>query len=69
MFCFNRPVDLALAEKLNAMFVEVVFAPGYEEDALEVLKQKPNVRLLRRPGAPARSRSASRTSSACAAGC
>jgi phosphoribosylaminoimidazolecarboxamide formyltransferase/IMP cyclohydrolase len=28
------------------MFVEVVFAPSYEGDALEVLEQKPNVRLL-----------------------
>jgi phosphoribosylaminoimidazolecarboxamide formyltransferase/IMP cyclohydrolase len=46
VFCFNRPVDLALAEKLSDMFVEAVFAPGYEEDALELLKQKPNVRLL-----------------------
>ena len=28
------------------MFVEAVFAPGYDEDALELLQQKPNVRLL-----------------------
>jgi phosphoribosylaminoimidazolecarboxamide formyltransferase / IMP cyclohydrolase len=28
------------------MFVEVVFAPGYEDEALEILMQKPNVRLL-----------------------
>jgi phosphoribosylaminoimidazolecarboxamide formyltransferase/IMP cyclohydrolase len=46
VFCFNRPVDLALAEKLSGMFVEAVFAPGYEEDAFELLQQKPNVRLL-----------------------
>jgi phosphoribosylaminoimidazolecarboxamide formyltransferase / IMP cyclohydrolase len=46
VFCFNRAVDLAVAEKLNAMFVEAVFAPGYDEDALPVLEQKPNVRLL-----------------------
>ena len=46
VFCFNRPVDLGLAEKLSAMFVEAVFAPAYEEDALELLKAKPNVRLL-----------------------
>ena len=44
--CFNRPVDRPLAEKLNAMFVELVFAPGYDEDALEVLQQKQNVRIL-----------------------
>ena len=46
VFCLNRPVDPAVAEKLNAMFVEAVFAPGYEDDALAVLEQKPNVRLL-----------------------
>jgi phosphoribosylaminoimidazolecarboxamide formyltransferase / IMP cyclohydrolase len=46
VFCFNRPVDRQLAAKLHAMFVEVVFAPGYEDEALEILMQKPNVRLL-----------------------
>jgi len=46
VFCFNRPVDRPLAEKLHELFIEVVFAPGYDEDAFEVLSQKPNVRLL-----------------------
>ena len=46
VFCFNRPVDRALAEKLHTMFVEAVFAPGYEEDAFALLSEKPNVRLL-----------------------
>ncbi len=46
VMCFNRVVDSALAEKLNAMFVELVFAPGYEPEALEVLQRKENVRLL-----------------------
>jgi phosphoribosylaminoimidazolecarboxamide formyltransferase / IMP cyclohydrolase len=46
VFCFNRPVEVALAQKLGSMFVEAVFAPGYEEGALDVLQQKPNVRLL-----------------------
>ena len=46
VFCFNRPVDRSLAQKLGSMFVELVFAPGYDDDALEVLQQKPNVRLL-----------------------
>ncbi len=46
VMCFNRPVDRGLAEQLNAMFVELVFAPGYDDDALEVLQQKPNVRIL-----------------------
>jgi phosphoribosylaminoimidazolecarboxamide formyltransferase/IMP cyclohydrolase len=46
VFCFNRPVDLALAEQLAGMFVEMVFAPGYDADALALLEEKPNVRLL-----------------------
>src|SRR5688500_10685556 len=46
VFCFNRPVDRALAEKLHAMFVEAVFAPGYDEGAFALLAEKPNVRLL-----------------------
>ena len=46
VYCFNRRVDVALAERLNATFVELVFAPGYDEDAFEVLAQKPNIRIL-----------------------
>jgi phosphoribosylaminoimidazolecarboxamide formyltransferase / IMP cyclohydrolase len=46
VMCFNRAVDRALAEKLHDMFVELVFAPGYEDGALEILQQKENVRLL-----------------------
>jgi phosphoribosylaminoimidazolecarboxamide formyltransferase/IMP cyclohydrolase len=46
VFCFNREVDRELAQKLGEMFVELVFAPDYEDGALEVLQQKPNVRLL-----------------------
>jgi phosphoribosylaminoimidazolecarboxamide formyltransferase / IMP cyclohydrolase len=46
VFCFNRRVDKQLAEKLHELFVEVVFAPEYDEDALEVLHAKPNVRIL-----------------------
>jgi phosphoribosylaminoimidazolecarboxamide formyltransferase / IMP cyclohydrolase len=46
VMCFNRQVNRELAEKLNDMFVELVFAPGYGDGALELLQQKPNVRLL-----------------------
>ncbi len=46
VIAINRTVDRSLAEQLNAMFVELVFAPGYDEDALEVLQRKPNIRLL-----------------------
>ena len=46
VFCFNRPVDRALAERLHSMFVELVFAPVYDEDALRLLQEKPNIRIL-----------------------
>src|SRR5436305_1782347 len=46
VYCFNRRIDKALAEQLHKIFVEVVFAPGYDDDALEVLTQKENVRIL-----------------------
>ena len=44
--CVNRRVDLPLADRLSSMFVELVFAPGYDDDALEVLERKPDIRLL-----------------------
>jgi phosphoribosylaminoimidazolecarboxamide formyltransferase / IMP cyclohydrolase len=42
----NRPVDRALAQELAKQFVEVLLAPGFDADALEVLTEKKNVRLL-----------------------
>ncbi|HET8673262.1 MAG TPA: bifunctional phosphoribosylaminoimidazolecarboxamide formyltransferase/IMP cyclohydrolase [Thermoleophilaceae bacterium] len=46
VFCFNRRVDRELAERLADMFVELVFASGYDEDALEILTRKPNIRVM-----------------------
>jgi phosphoribosylaminoimidazolecarboxamide formyltransferase/IMP cyclohydrolase len=42
----NRPVNRALAEALSKQFVEVLFARGYDDQALEVLATKPNMRIL-----------------------
>ncbi|HEX2469018.1 MAG TPA: bifunctional phosphoribosylaminoimidazolecarboxamide formyltransferase/IMP cyclohydrolase [Candidatus Limnocylindrales bacterium] len=42
----TREVDLALAEALTAIFLEIVVAPSYAPDALEILATKPNVRVL-----------------------
>jgi phosphoribosylaminoimidazolecarboxamide formyltransferase / IMP cyclohydrolase len=42
----NRRVDRAFAEELHKQFIEVLLAPGFDADALEVLRQKKNVRLL-----------------------
>jgi phosphoribosylaminoimidazolecarboxamide formyltransferase/IMP cyclohydrolase len=45
----NRPVTLAAAEQIAEVFTEVVVAPAFDDDALEVLKRRKNVRLLRLP--------------------
>jgi phosphoribosylaminoimidazolecarboxamide formyltransferase/IMP cyclohydrolase len=42
----NRRVDAELAEKLSENFVELLFAPGYGEGALEILQRKPNIRII-----------------------
>jgi phosphoribosylaminoimidazolecarboxamide formyltransferase/IMP cyclohydrolase len=49
---FHRPVNRAIAEALSKRFVEVLVAPGYDPEALELLKKKPNVRLLVRTRPP-----------------
>jgi phosphoribosylaminoimidazolecarboxamide formyltransferase/IMP cyclohydrolase len=46
VIAFNRKVDKATAEKLHQQFIEVLIAPGYDDDALEVLTQKQNIRIL-----------------------
>jgi phosphoribosylaminoimidazolecarboxamide formyltransferase/IMP cyclohydrolase len=45
----NRAVTLAMAEQVAEVFTEVVIAPAYDDDALDVLVRKKNVRLLRCP--------------------
>ena len=43
----NRTVDLAMAEPLSKIFTEVIIAPDYEADALELLMKKPSIRILK----------------------
>ena len=42
----NRPVTAAMAETVKDIFTEVVVAPAFDEDALEILTAKKNLRLL-----------------------
>jgi phosphoribosylaminoimidazolecarboxamide formyltransferase / IMP cyclohydrolase len=42
----NREVDAALGARLADQFVEVLFAPGYDDAAREALQRKQNVRIL-----------------------
>lgn len=44
---FNREVDLATAELLKPIFLEIVMAPSFAPDALELLCTKKNLRVLR----------------------
>jgi phosphoribosylaminoimidazolecarboxamide formyltransferase / IMP cyclohydrolase len=43
---FNREVNHELGAKLNEGFVELIFAPGYEDDAIEIIRSKPHVRVI-----------------------
>lgn len=42
----NRPIDLNTANEINKLFCEVVIAPAYDENALAILKSKPNRIIL-----------------------
>ncbi|WP_406676861.1 bifunctional phosphoribosylaminoimidazolecarboxamide formyltransferase/IMP cyclohydrolase [Moorella sp. ACPs] len=42
----NRTVDAATAREMTEIFLEAVIAPDFTPEALEILKSKPNLRLL-----------------------
>ncbi|KAF0506560.1 bifunctional phosphoribosylaminoimidazolecarboxamide formyltransferase/IMP cyclohydrolase [Pediococcus pentosaceus] len=42
----NRPVDLATAEKMHKLFLEIIIAPIFEKEAFTVLAQKKNLRIM-----------------------
>ena len=48
----NRPVDRLFAEQLSKQFIEVLLAPAIDPEALELLAEKKNVRLLELPEWP-----------------
>jgi len=45
--CFTKEVELSLAKKLTAMFLEVIIAPSFKDDALIELKKKKNLRIIK----------------------
>ena len=47
----NRPVTAELAAQIAPVFTEVVIAPAFDADALEILTAKKNIRLLTVPEA------------------
>ena len=42
----NREIDKATAEQIGKIFIEIVIAPSFSDEALEILQQKKNIRLL-----------------------
>jgi phosphoribosylaminoimidazolecarboxamide formyltransferase/IMP cyclohydrolase len=46
ILAFNRKVDAATAQKIAAVFVEAVIAPGFEGDAKKILAAKKNLRVM-----------------------
>ncbi len=42
----NREIDKETAEEIHKIFIEIVVAPSFSEEALEILQQKKNIRLL-----------------------
>ena len=45
----NRTVDVKTAEELSKIFLEIIVAPAFTRDALEILERKKNIRLLELP--------------------
>ncbi len=45
----NREIDGELAKKINEIFIEIVMAPDFTEEALNILKLKKNIRLIKIP--------------------
>jgi phosphoribosylaminoimidazolecarboxamide formyltransferase/IMP cyclohydrolase len=56
VIALNRACNLACAQAISLQFVEVLLAPGFEPEALELLTQKKNVRLLELAAWPAPAR-------------
>ncbi|MEY4981057.1 MAG: hypothetical protein RL174_395 [Actinomycetota bacterium] len=45
----NRPVTVTMAKQVATIFTEVIIAPGYEIEALQILLEKKNLRVLELP--------------------
>ncbi|MFJ7669242.1 bifunctional phosphoribosylaminoimidazolecarboxamide formyltransferase/IMP cyclohydrolase [Lysinibacillus sp. NPDC097195] len=49
IIALNTEVDAATAEKLSHIFLEIIIAPAFSQEALDILTQKKNIRLLTIP--------------------
>ncbi|MDR2865254.1 MAG: bifunctional phosphoribosylaminoimidazolecarboxamide formyltransferase/IMP cyclohydrolase [Spirochaetaceae bacterium] len=48
----NMPISADLAEKLNEIFLETIIAPDYEPRALDILRKKKDLRIVKAKNAP-----------------
>ncbi len=46
VLAINRELDRELAERINSIFIEIVMAPSFSKEAIEILSKKKNIRLL-----------------------
>ena len=46
IICCNQSVDIETAEEIDKIFTEIIIAPGFDDDALNLLTQKKNRRLV-----------------------
>ncbi|MFQ8658533.1 MAG: bifunctional phosphoribosylaminoimidazolecarboxamide formyltransferase/IMP cyclohydrolase [[Clostridium] innocuum] len=46
IIAFNEPIHASVAEKLSKIFLEIIIAPAFDEDAFEILSKKKNIRLM-----------------------
>ena len=46
IIALNRPCDKSTAEQLSQIFLEIIIAPSFTDEALEILTKKKNIRLM-----------------------
>lgn len=49
IIAMNQTVDKDTAEELSNLFVEAIIAPDFSTEALDILTQKPSIRLIKHP--------------------
>ena len=49
IIALNREVDQSTAEKLHEIFLEIIIAPSFTKEAIDILTSKKNIRLLTIP--------------------
>jgi len=49
---FNRKVDVETALEMKKLFLEIIMAPDFDKEALDILKKKKNLRILRMKSEP-----------------